>query len=248
MMRLFLREKDPGIGASWPKKRIKDFIISGLREAGQDQSFLSKSNLLRLQQAFGPMFRELDKEHPRLSQSATEIVAIDLSTFSRQSFSESMLKEHGFLWVVKDDSAPFAGHEEYLWSQYQRFSKQFVEYGQEAGDQARAIGSRIQFVDSDKFKLPWNVLYTSHEPERRFSALLFENASLFDAFVKMPSVGGYSFPYSYKPSSVAKTHVKNENFNPDFFMKVNSRKDIVVVEIKAEGDDSNRNRASAAMD
>ena len=88
----------------------------------------------------------------------------------------------------------------------------------------RAQGHRIpdQQVDLEKFKLPWNVHYASHEPERKFSDLLFENAKLFDAFVKMPNTGGYAFPYSYKPAKAAKTHVANENFNPDFFIKVSS--------------------------
>lgn len=121
--------------------------------------------------------------------------------------------------------------------------KQLVEYGDEASDQAKAIGSRIHQVDFGKFKLPWNVHYVTHEPEQKFSDLLFENAALFDAFVKMPNMGGYAFPYSYKPAKAAKTHVANENFNPDFFIKLSGGHNIVVVEIKAEGDDSNRNRA-----
>ena len=29
----------------------------------------------------------------------------------------------------------------------------------------------------------------------------------------MPNMGGYAFPYSYKPANAAKTHVANENFN-----------------------------------
>lgn len=70
LMRLFLREKDEKIAALWPKKRLKEFIESRLKAAGQDETFLSKENLLRLQQSFGPMFRELDKEHPRMSQIA----------------------------------------------------------------------------------------------------------------------------------------------------------------------------------
>src|SRR5207244_10153613 len=80
-------------------------------------------------------------------------------------------------------------------------------------------------------------------PERKFSDLLFENADLFDAFVKMPDRGAYSFPYSYKPAKTAKTHTANENFNPDFFIRVRGQHNILVVEIKAESDDSNRNRA-----
>jgi hypothetical protein len=40
------------------------------------------------------MFRELDKAHPRLSQTAKDIVPVDLTAASRQSFSECALKEH----------------------------------------------------------------------------------------------------------------------------------------------------------
>jgi type III restriction enzyme len=76
-----------------------------------------------------------------------------------------------------------------------------------------------------------------------FSALLFETAHLFEACVKMPNSGGDAFPYSYKPARAAKTHVANEHFNPDFFIKLSAGHDILVVEVKAEGDDSNRNRA-----
>jgi type III restriction enzyme len=59
----------------------------------------------------------------------------------------------------------------------------------------------------------------------------------------MPNQGVYSFPYSYKPAKAAKTHTANENFNPDLFLRVRDTHDILVVEVKAEGDDSNRNRA-----
>jgi type III restriction enzyme len=243
LMRLFLREKNDELATAWPKKRLREFIVARLRVAGQDEGFLSKENLLRLQQSFGPMLRRLDKEHPRMSQMAKEFVPVDVATIPRQSFSESMLKEHGSLWTVEEDRAPYGGHEMHLWEQYQRFRKQFAEYGEEASDLAKAIGSRIHQVSLDRFRMPWNVLYASHEPERKFSDLLFENAHMFDAFAKMPNSGGYSFPYSFKPARTAKTHVANETFNPDFFIKVASKQDILVVEIKADGDDTNRNRA-----
>jgi type III restriction enzyme len=145
--------------------------------------------------------------------------------------------------MVKEDPAPYSGQEGHLWEQYKRFCKQLTDYGDEASEQAKAIGSRIKQIDLSKFKLPWNVHYTSHDPERKFSDLLFASADLFDAFVKMPNVGGYAFPYSYKPAKAAKTHVANENFNPDFFIKLRPGHDILVVEVKDEGDDSNRNRA-----
>ena len=243
LMRLFLREKDEKLAAAWPKARVREFIVAKLKSAGQDATFISKENLLRLQHSFGPMFRELDKQHPRMSQTAKEIVPVDLASLPRQSFSESVLKQDGALYTVNGDAKPFEGHEFHLWEQYQKFRKMYAEYKEDATEQAKAIATRIHQVDPSTFKLPWNVHYASHEPERGFSELLFANGSLFDAFVKMPNTGGYAFPYSYKPAKAAKTHVANESFNPDFFLKVAGAHDILVVEVKAEGDDSNRNRA-----
>lgn len=243
LMRLFLREKDAALAKAWPTKRLREFIVSRLTAAGYDATFLNKANRLRLQQSFGPMFRELGKEHPRMSQTAKEIVPVDLTAIPRQSFSESTLKEHGTVWHVKGAPAPFSGHEGHLWEQYQRFRKQLADYGDDASEQAKAIGSRIQQVDLTVFKTPWNIHYASYEPERRFSDLLFENAYEFDAFIKMPNQRGYSFPYSYKPVKAGKTHVANEHFNPDFFIRVRAKHDILVVEVKSEGDDSNRNKA-----
>ena len=243
VMRLFLREKDEKIDKTWPKSRLREFIIERLKKGGYDTTFLSKQNLLLLQHSFGPLFRELDKEHPRMSQTAKEIVAIDLTTMPRQSFSESMLREHGAVWYVGEKEPPFSGHEVHLWEQYQKYRKMVAEFGNDASDTAKAIGPKIQQVDLKDYKSPWNVLYASHEPERNFTTLLFANAALFDSFVKMPNQGGYSFPYSYKPAKTAKTHTANESFSPDYFIRVKGAHDILVVEVKAEGDDSNKNRA-----
>ena len=99
-------------------------------------------------------------------------------------------------------------------------------------------------MDASRFKTPANVLYASHKPERQFSALLFENSGLIEAFIKTPDRGCYSFPYSYKPAKTGKTHVVNENFNPDFFLRLKDSHDVLVVEIKHdEAGDNNRNKA-----
>jgi type III restriction enzyme len=99
-------------------------------------------------------------------------------------------------------------------------------------------------VDSYKLKTPWNLNYASYDPERRFSHLLIQGADLFESFVRMPDRGLYSFPYSYKPEYAARTHVRNENFNPDFFLRLKGSHDILVVEIKGE-EDRDRNRTAA---
>jgi type III restriction enzyme len=243
LMRLFLREKDEAIAKAWPKKRLRDFIVSRLTAAGYDAMFLSKENRLRLQQGFGPMFRELGREHPRMSQTAKEIVPVDLTAMPRQSFSESTLKEHGTVWSVKDEAATFTGHEVHLWEQYQKWKKIAGIDDSGLAENVKQITQSLQQVDLSVFKSPWNVHYASFEPERKFSDLLFENADLFDSFVRMPNQGGYAFPYSYKPSKAGKTHVANENFNPDYFIRARAKHDILVVEVKMEGDDTERNKA-----
>lgn len=105
------------------------------------------------------------------------------------------------------------------------------------------MAKRVRGIDEAKFKTPVNLHYASHKPEQEFSDLLFENADLIESFIKIPDRGFYSFPYSYKPSSTGKTHTANEQFNPDFFIKLKAKKDLVCVEIKKDGDDSNRNKA-----
>lgn len=242
-VRLFIKGKDETLAKKWTKAKLRKFIVDRLKRGGYDSSYLSKENLLLLQHGFSPMFRDLDKEHPRISQVGKDLLEVDLRNAPLQSFSESSLKNHGSIYTVDEDKEAFTGLQLPLWEQYQRFKKQYSEYGEEAADAAKAIGSRIHQIDLSKYKSPWNIHYASFEPERKFSDLLFEEAELFDSFVKMPHMGLYSFPYSYKPSKTGKTHVKSDNFNPDFFIKLADKKEVLVVEIKDDEDDSNKNRA-----
>lgn len=242
-IRLFLRNKDEAIAAKWTAPSLKKFITSRLKDAGYDPTFLSRENFLQLQQAFGPMFRNVDQQNPRFSQRAGDLVTVDLATVPAQSFSESALKSHGNVWYAKEAQPTYGGPELELWKQYQTFVKLYAEYREDAGEQAQAIASHIHQVDLHNFKTPFSIHYASFDPENQFSALLFDHAELFDAFVKMPDRGGYAFPYSFKPVKTGKSHTVNENFNPDFFLKLKDSNQILVVEIKQDDDDSNRNRA-----
>jgi type III restriction enzyme len=86
-------------------------------------------------------------------------------------------------------------------------------------------------------------LYASHEPEQKFIKSIFNNEDLIDSFIKSPDKEFYQLPYSYKPTEEGSIHVKRDNFNPDFFIKLKDKKEILVVEIKAEGDGSQKNKA-----
>jgi type III restriction enzyme len=243
LLRLFLREKSSELADAWSPDRLEKFIQKRLRAAGQDTTFLSQENFILLQQAFGPLLREPGGSHPRLGQVEKDLFEIDLSACPRQHFTESSLRNHGHVWYSEDNPAPFENHEAQLWSQYLQLSKMLEEYGDLASEDAKQIGPRIRMVAAKEYRSPWTVHYVTHEPERKFSELLFSNADLFEAFVKMPDKGLYSFPYSYKPAGTARTHVANEQFNPDFFLRLSDSDEVLVVEIKADDDDSHRNRA-----
>ena len=83
-----------------------------------------------------------------MSQTAKEIVSVDLAVVPRHSFSESVLEEDGALYTVDGDVKPFDGHEVHLWEQYQKFRKMCADYGDDATEQARAIATRIHQVNA----------------------------------------------------------------------------------------------------
>jgi type III restriction enzyme len=243
MLRLFIRDKNETLGEKWPKSRIKSLIEAALKAGGYATDFLSRENLTLVQQAFGPLFRPVDREHPRFGQSAKELFSVDYREAKPQAFSENRVKESGAVYHVDGDTKPFNKEESHLWEQYSKWMRVAKELGADTPENILEIVRRLHSVDTSKFKTPANILYASHKPERQFSDLLFENCALIEAFIKPPDRGCYSFPYSYKPAKTGKTHAVNESFNPDFFLRLKDSHDVLVVEIKQEGDDSNRNKA-----
>lgn len=92
-------------------------------------------------------------------------------------------------------------------------------------------------------KTTLDIVFTKAEPERRFVEYLCkkENAEKIDAWIKSRDQGFYTVEYSWRKGE----HPKQPTFNPDFFIKIH-RDDInymVVVEIKADNDDSDENKA-----
>lgn len=244
LIRRFMLDKDADVAKDWPKETLRKWIEDALKKDGYEGGFLSRENLSLTQQALGPLFRQTEREHPRMSQIAKNLIEVNFSEASAQSFSENRLCEDGAVYHVKGDAEAVRGHDKILWDQYCKWVKA-IDAGLEdsMNDKAKAVAARVRAVDGSKFKTPVNLHYASHKPEQEFSELLFENANLIESFIKVPDRGMYSFPYSYKPFNTGKTHTTNEQFNPDFFIKLKSKIDIICVEIKKDGDDSNRNKA-----
>lgn len=240
-IRLFLEDKDEGIAADWPKKRIREFIVDNLTKVGQPTDFISKGNLTKTQTAFGPMFRTQGSTVPRQKLRPNAMVELDPMTLPAQSVSEDQLRSHTAVFYTDDAVEGFKQPEERaLWVDWLENREIAVK---KPFDDIAHLLSALRPTEVDRFKCPTNLLVPRYEPERKFVDTILANVLLFDAFFKNGDTGFYVFPYSFKPSERASTHAKTENFNPDFFLKLTGRDVVLVVEIKADGDDNNRNRA-----
>jgi type III restriction enzyme len=100
-------------------------------------------------------------------------------------------------------------------------------------------------INTFLFKTPLDIVFTRSEPERKFvERLCKQEMSLkIEAWIKSRDSGFYKIDYSI--TSVAGKHSKTQSFNPDFFIKIkaNDYAYFIVVEIKADNDDSDENKA-----
>lgn len=248
-IKLFLKEKDQTVSKNWPLSKIEKFIVSNLEKDGYDSTFVNRENLSKAKQAFGPMLREVGKDVPRMKMKPDSMIDIKIEDMVPQFFNESVLKGNGNLFYCENSPSSLPKEQQKMLydfikdkNNYHELKEQLEKYG---GNESkiRFLKDNLNEISKDKFKTPLNFFYVSFEPERRFTRSLFNNIELFDSVFKSPDKGFYWFPYSYKPDEKSMTHVKRENFNPDFFLKIRSKNEILVVEMKADGDTNQKNRA-----
>ena len=248
-IKLFLKEKDPEVAKQWSLEKIKKYISNKLEKSGYDSSFLSKENISKIKCAFGPMLRDLGRETPRMKMKPYEVDEVIISEIGDQTFSESSIKNKSYLFYSDDSIDTLSNEQKDIFSgflndksNYEELRKSIVKYGGDENE-IKFLQERLHYIDRSNFKTPLNLIYVSSEPEYRFTRSVFNNIELFDSVFKSPDKGFYYFPYSYKPSETGSTHIQRENFNPDFFLKLCYKNEILVVEIKKEGDLRQKNKA-----
>lgn len=107
---------------------------------------------------------------------------------------------------------------------------------------------RGAFIEKNEylFKTPIDIVFSSSRPEEDFIKNLCkkENAEVITAWIKSRNQSFYFIEYSLTRQDSTHTQ-KLQKFNPDYFILINQngKEYIVVIEIKADGDDSDENRA-----
>lgn len=207
-----------------PEDEIKEIVVESLKRIGVKNGVLTEDNAHRIFQAFQTLFRRrastidlkriIDK--PRL---------VSTKELEKESIAVGALR-HGSTIFYNDNFN-------------EECSAEMAEILQDTINDESLPRSAIKRVNPYCFKTPVNVVLTRLAPERKFIEILVNSllCKKIDTWVKSRDVGFYSVEYTWKRGG----HAKQASFNPDFFLKVGEN--IVVVEIKADGDDSDENKA-----
>lgn len=225
--RLFSFDQDAGTDYSggWPKERIANIIRQSLQQVNDKTGMVGEANRQKTIQAFGVIKRK-SSTFPRIVLKSKEPYEISTRNMNKNSAGVGSLRRDST--VFWDDYSMRLGE-----AVDRKLLKEIEE------DESLPRSAMINVENKYNFKTPLNVALASYEPERRFIRGLTaeQTAKAIDAWIKSLDVGFYRIEYSWRKGE----HPEQGSFNPDFFIKVGN--DIIVVEIKMDGDISDENKA-----
>jgi len=222
-----LREADKRLGsklaAAYPKKRVEKLIIAALKRLRLDGSEVTQENRQLILSAFGSLQQKTKRPGAELRREPIGVALTSTEKMRPVKGRISGLTSH--LGLFYDDLSTALGTE----------------------DDAAALkkAEEITFPtwcekvpNTYLFKSPVNVVLTSHVPEKDFVSRLLDkdNAEAIRSWVKAPDGGFYTIEFSYKKTKESKRRAGE--FNPDFFIWLEDKDEVVVVETKSDNDDS----------
>lgn len=211
------------------RKIIKKIILDSMKKVGITDNYLTERNRSNVLTTFGTLLRKKNKTVIPVS-SKMNIYTVDTNIMQRQSVSISSLRKETRAYYTDDYDKELSDEDKSVLNDF-------------IADDSRPVRS-LNNKNTYVFKTPINIIFATGKPESDFIEYLTkqEIANCIDSWVKSRDVGFYSIEYSWKKNS---HQIKNQFFNPDFFIKMtkNGRTYYLVVEIKADGDDSDENKA-----
>lgn len=212
-----------------PKDEIKKIIRASMDRRGIKGDRLVEKNRQRILQTFGTLLRKRGKT----------VVNVRKTTQPKPVLTVAMDKESISVGNLRHNATVF-----YTDSFEDELLDEVKDILLEIKADESLPKSAEKEINQYLFKTPLDIVFARAEPERRFVEHLCrkENAAKIDSWVKSRDQGFYSVEYSWRKGEHPQ---KNQQFNPDFFIKIhNDGIDyIVVVEVKSDGDDSDENKA-----
>jgi type III restriction enzyme len=219
------------LAKAYPKKRVEDLIKNALKRLKVNGTAVSQENRQLIMSAFGSLRQKTTR--------AGAIIALEPSGLKAKSTAEmgpvreriSGLTSH--IGLFHDELSPKLGTDD-----------DAAALKKAQSIEIPTLRRRIE--NSFLIKSPVNVVLSSYNPEFQFVERLFsaDNAALLKAWVKAPDVGFYDIEYGYQPGGNGRS--RRGMFNPDFFLLREGADEVIVVEVKADADDTDQNKGKLA--
>ena len=211
-----------------PENEIKEIVVNSMRKVGIKSGVLTEDYANRIFKAFQTLFRARGSTIV-LERTVNEPRLISTKKLEKESVGVGGLK-HGNTVFFTDE------YKKELKPEQTEVLNDLIKenYNLSRNDQYALVE-----VSHYLFKTPVSAVITNKAPEERFLELLTKSplCAKVDAWIKSRDMGFYSVEYSWRKGE----HPTQGNFNPDFFLKLGEN--IVVIEIKADNDDSDENKA-----
>ncbi|TSC79118.1 MAG: type III restriction enzyme, res subunit family [Parcubacteria group bacterium Gr01-1014_33] len=207
-----------------PENEIKEIIVNSMRRVGIKSGVLTEDNANRIFKAFQTLFRARGSTIV-LERTVNKPQLIGTKELEKESIAVGAIK-HGSTVFYTDNFKD-------------ECSNGMIDVLQDIINDESLPRSASKDINPYCFKTPVNVVFTRQEPERKFVDVLVSPkvCKKVDAWLKSRDMGFYSIEYSWRKGE----HPTQGNFNPDFFLKFGEN--IVVIEVKADDDDSDENKA-----
>jgi type III restriction enzyme len=215
-----------------PREDLEALIYRSMENRGIKGKSLGNQNRAKVYAAFGTLFPKPDKT-VNYAKKANPLFEIESKSRERDSVSFSSLRQNATVFFTSDYTSEIKDEDA-------KVNFQLV-----LDDQNLPRRALEEIRNSFLFKTPLDLVFTSHEPERKFVKLLCEqrNAEKITGWIKSSGKGFYSIPYTIDTGSGRFT--TQHSFNPDFFLKLenSNTEHIIAVETKSSNDDSVENKA-----
>lgn len=207
-----------------PKNEIKEIILNSMRRVGIKSGVLTEDNANRIFKAFQTLFRARGSTII-LERTANKPKPINTKELDKESVAVGAVKHGATVFYTENFK--------------EECKNGLIDILQEIAEDETLPRSASKEINSYCFKTPVNVVLTKLDPERKFVEILTKPqlCESIDSWIKSRDLGFYSIEYSWRKGE----HPTQGSFNPDFFLKINGN--IIVVEIKSDGDDSEENKA-----
>ena len=218
-----------------PKEKIKEIIRKSMDKVGIKGDRIITKNEHKILKTFATLLRKKSKTViPKLK--VNDPVLISTRNIIRESSGIGNFRRGYSLFYTDDWENEMTNEEQ----------KSILE---KIINDERLPRNAVKNLNGFLFKTPMNVVFTNAEPERKFVENLYKKdvAEKLESWLKSRDRGFYGIEYSLRyGSKESKTRkYTQKTFNPDFFIKI-KKDDIeyfLVIEIKADKDDCNENKA-----